>query len=315
VFGAYVLGALRVSFAQQQRKTYRIGILTGSMGPGLQGFYRGLQELGYIEGKNILIERQFTGDDASRALPLAQKLAALKVDVIFAPSSTYVEAARQATLKIPIVFATHNDPVGSGHVVSLAHPGGNATGVTQMATLLDAKRLELLKELLPRAARVAVLSNPTTPSHVPALKEIEQAGRKLGFKLHTIQASSPSEFGLAFDAAAKAGDQALLLLTSPLSISEHRRIAALAVAHRLPVVFAQTLFVEAGGLMSYGPDHFELGRHAATYVDRILKGANPATMAVEQPTRFELVINLKTAKALGIEIPNSVLLRADKVIE
>ena len=281
----------------------------------MQGFYRGLQELGYIEGRNILIERRFTGDDAGRALPLAQELAALKVDVILANSSTQVEAARQATLKIPIVFATHNDPVGSGHVASLARPGGNATGVTQMATLLDAKRLELLKELLPRATRVAVLSNPTTPSHVPTLKEIEQAGRKLGFKLHMIEASSLAEFGLAFDAAAKAGDQALLLLTSPLSISEHKRVTALANAQRLPVVFAQTLFVEAGGLISYGPDRFELYRHAASYVDRILKGANPATMAVAQPTRFELVINLKTAKALGIEIPSSILLRADKVIQ
>jgi putative ABC transport system substrate-binding protein len=313
--GAYVLAASRISFAQQ-RKAYRIGILMDSpTSPGVEGLFQGLRELGYIEGKNLFIERRFTGDDAGRALPMAQELAALKVDLIFASSSTYVEAARQATSKIPIVFATHNDPVGSGHVISLARPGGNSTGVTQMATLLDAKRLELLKELLPGAIRVAVLANPTTPSHVPTLKEAEQAGRKLGLKLHPIEASTPQQFDLAFEAAARAGDQAMLLLTSPLSILEHKRVTALALTYRLPVVFAQTFFAEAGGLISYGPDRFELYRAAASYIDRILKGASPPTMAVSQPTRFELAINLKTAKAIGLTIPQSVLLRADKVIE
>jgi len=316
---ALCVGALAapvIAFAQQQGRTYRIGILADSASsPGLQGFFQGLRELGYVEGKNILIERRFTGDDPSRLLPLARELAALKLDVMLANSSTQVEAARQATSEIPIVFATHNDPVGSGHVASLARPGGNSTGVTQMATELDGKRLELLKELLPRATRVAILSNRTTPSHVPALKEIEQAGRKLGFRLHIIGASAPEQFDLAFEAAESAGDQALLLLTSPLSISEHKRIVTLAVARQLPVVFAQALFVDAGGLISYGPDRFELFRIAATYVDLILKGAKPADLAVRQPTTFELVINMKTAKALRLEIPKSLLLRADRVIE
>lgn len=301
--------------AQQQGKIYRIGILTAAPSSRLEGFYQGLREHGYVEGKNILIERRFSGNDASRARTLAQELVALKVEVILASTSTFVEAARQATSEIPIVFSTHNDPVGTGHVASLARPGGNITGVTQMGSELSAKQLELIKELLPRAVRVAVLSNPTTPSHVPALKEVEQAGRKLGFKLRMIEAGSLEQYELAFAAVARAGDQALLLLSSPLSLSEHKRIAALALKHRLPVMFGQREYVDAGGLISYGPDGTELNRHAAAYVDRILKGANPATMAVERPTRFELVINMTTAKTLGVKIPQSILVRADRVIE
>jgi putative ABC transport system substrate-binding protein len=310
--GALAPTALR---AQPAARIPRIGVLASTQNSLLDSFYQGLRDHGYVEGKNILLERRFTGNDVSKALALAQELAALKVDVIFAPSSTFVEAARQATAQIPIVFSSHNDPVGSGHIASLARPGGNITGVSQMATELNAKQLELVRELLPRAARVAVLSNPTTPSHVPALKEVEQAGRKLGFKLHMIEASSPEQLELAFDAAAKAGDQALLLLTSPLSFSEHKRIATLALKHRLPAIFAQSQYVDAGGLISYGPNLTENFHRAAAYVDRILKGANPATMAVEQPTKFELVINFKTAKAIGIKIPQSILVRTDKVIE
>ena len=316
--GAGALAAPLVSFAQQP-KVWRIGILgSGSAAANntvLNGVLQGLRELGYVEGKNILIERRFIGNDTGIARTLAQELVALKVDVILAQSSTFVEAARQATSEIPIVFLVHNDPVGTGHVASLARPGGNITGVSVMATDLNAKQLELIKDLLPRATRVAVLSNPTTPSHRPALKEVEQAGRTLGLKLHTLEASTLAQLELAFAAAAKAGDQAVLLLTSPLSYSEHKRMVALALASRLPTMFDQKIYVEAGGLISYGPDYFELARHAAAYVDRILKGASPTTMAVEQPTTFEFVINMKTAKALGIKIPNSILVRATKVIE
>lgn len=304
-----------VATAQSTQKVYQIGILTGSTSSALNGFYQGLRGLGYVEGKNIRIERRFTGNDSSKALAFAQELVALKVDVIVAPSSTFVEAARQATSTIPIVFSAHNDPIGNGHIRSLARPGGNITGVTQLSTQLDAKRLELVKELLPRAALVGVLSDPTTPSHVPAVKEIAQTGRKLGLKLHMIEASSPEQFELAFESAAKSGDKALLLLTSPLSFYEHKRITALALRHRLPTMFGQSVYVDAGGLASYGPDLIALGRRAAVYVDRILKGADPATMAVEQPTIFELVINLKTAKALNLQIPQTVLLRANRVIE
>ena len=314
--GASALAAPLRGFAQQPARIPRIGILASSESGGLlPGFYRGLRKLGYVEGKNILIERRFTGNDTGKALPLARELVALKVDVIVAPSSTFVEAARQATTVIPIVFTAHNDPVGNGHIVSLARPGGNITGVSQMATELNAKQLELVKEMLPRAHRIAVLSNPTTPSHVPALMEIEQAGRKLGLKLHMIEASSLAEFELAFEAVAKTGDQALLLLTSPLSMSEHKQIAELALKRRLPVMFGQGVYADAGGLISYGPNLHEISSHAAIYVDKILKGSKPGDLPVEQPTIFELVINMKTAKALGIKIPQSLLARADKVIE
>ena len=313
--GVSALAAPLASFAQQLQKVYRIGVLTLAPSPLLDAFLQGLREHGYVEGKNILIERRFTGNEVGKARALAQELVALKVDVILASSSTFVEAARQATSEIPIVFWAHNDPVGSGHIASLAHPGGNVTGVSQMATELNAKQLQLLKELLPPVTRVAVLSNPTTPSHIPALKETEQAGRKLRLKLHLLEASTLTQYELAFAAAANAGDQALLLLTSPLSFAEHKRIAALALERRLPVMFGQRVYVDAGGLISYGPNLTEFSRRAADYVDRILKGANPATMAVEQPTKFELVINMKTAKALGIKIPQSILIRVDKVIE
>jgi len=302
-------------FAQQPNKIPRIGILTATPSPALESFYQGLRELGYNEGRNVLVERRFTGNDIAKLREYAQELVTLKVDVIVATTSTFVEAARQATSEIPIVFTAHFDPVGTGHIASLARPGGNVTGVTQMATQLSAKQLELLKELLPRATRVAVLSNPTTPSHGPALKETEQAGRKLGLKLHVLEASSLEQYDLAFDAASKAGIQAMLFLTSPLAFAERKRIAALTVTRRLPVMFQQSEFVDASGLISYGPKLSELSRQAAAYVDRILKGANPATMAVEQPTKFELAINMKTAKALGIKIPQAILVRADRVIE
>ena len=312
--GALLAAPLAV-IAQQLTRLPRLGILTFAPSPQLDGFYQGLRELGYFEGKNILIERRFTGNDVSKARVFAQELAALKVDVILARSSTFVEAARQVTADIPIVFATHNDPVGTGHVVNLARPGGNITGLTRIATDLNSKQLQLLKELRPRATRVALLSNPTTPSHVPALNELKGASRKLGFSLHMLEASSLEQFELAFEAAARAGDQALLLLSSPLSVFEYKQIAPLALKHRVPTMFGERDYVEAGGLISYGPNLIELHRRAAVYVDKILKGAKPTDLPVEQPTKFELVINLKTAKALGLTIPQTVLLRADDVIQ
>lgn len=317
-FGFALLVLAAAPFAAQAQPPERlsgVGVLAADPSSAVDSFFQGLRALGYVEGKNIRIERRFTGNDSGKAQAFAQELAALKVDVIYAPSSTFVEAARRATSTIPIVFSAHNDPIGNGHIRSLAHPGGNITGVTQMGTQIDAKRLELLKEIVPHARLVGVLSNPTTPSHVPALKEITEVSRKLGLKLHMIEAASPEQFELAFEAAAKAGDQALLLLTSPLSFSQHKQIVVLALKHRVPTMFAQSVYVDAGGLISYGPNLSELSRRAATYVDRILKGASPATMAVEQPTIFELRVNLRTAKSLGLSVPQSILLRADQVIE
>jgi putative ABC transport system substrate-binding protein len=293
----------------------RIGILSSAQSPPLDGFYRGLRELGYIEGKNILIERRFTGNDVRMALGHARELAALNVNVIYASSSTFVEAAHQVTTTIPIVFSNHNDPVGTGHVSSLSHPGGNITGVSQMGTDLDAKQLQLVKELFQQLTRVAVLSNPTTPSHLPALKKVAEAGSNLGLQLHMLKASTLEQIELAFESASKAGDQALVLLTSPLAFAQRQRIAAFALKHRMPAMFGQRDFAEAGGLISYGADLTELNRRTASYVDKILKGARPADLAIEQPTKFELTVNLKTAKALGIKIPQSLLLRADLAIE
>jgi ABC-type uncharacterized transport system substrate-binding protein len=314
--GAGTLTTSLASLAQQQPlKLPRIGMLNGASRPYDEGFFSGLRELGYVEGKNILIERRYSGNDTAKLLANAKELVALKVDVIIAPSSTFVEAARQATREIPIVFSRHNDPVGNGHIASLARPGGNVTGLALMGTELTAKQLEFLRELLPRATRIAVIFNPTTPSHVPALKEIEQDARRLGLKLHQIAASLPEQIETAFDAAAKANDQALLLLTSPMAMAERGRIAGLALKHRLPSISGPREFAEGGGLLSYGASFSELSRRAASFVDRILKGANPATMAVEQPIVFEMVVNMKTAKSLGVKIPNSIMLRVDKVIE
>ena len=315
--GAGALTAPLASFAQQQPvKIPRIGILTEYPSPMLDGFIQGLRELGYIEGKNILLERRFTANDPEKARAYAQELVALRVDVIFARASAAVEPARRATSQIPIVFSTHNDPVGVGHAVSIARPGGNITGLTQMAGELNIKNLELIKELLPRATRVAVLSDPTVPSHVPALKGIALAGKKLALTIHFLEASSVEQVDLAFQAAAKAGDRGLLLLTSPLSLSKYEPMAVLALKYRLPVMFGGVrAAVDVGGLISYGPDLIELNRRAATYVDRILKGEKPASMAIEQPTKFELAINMKTAKTLGIKVPNSILVQATKVIE
>lgn len=314
--GAGVLTAPVGVFAQKQSpRVFRIGILTDTPSPMLDAFLQGLRDHGYIEGKNTLIERRFLGGDIGKAQSLARELVAFKADVIYARASTHVEAVRQLTADIPIVFSMHNDPIGTGHVASFARPGGNITGVTVMAPELNAKRLEILLELVPRATHVAVLSNPTTPSHRPALKELELLSDKLGLRLHFLEASVFEQIALAFKSAVNAGDRALLLLTSPLSLSEHKRIAALALRSQLPVSFGDGASVEAGGLVSYGPDLNELNRHAADYVDKILKGAKPSELPVEQPTKFELILNLKTAKALGIKIPQSIRVRADKLIE
>jgi putative tryptophan/tyrosine transport system substrate-binding protein len=304
--------------AQQPGKFARIGHL--DLGPAsaresrVAALRTGLRDLGWVEGKNIIIE--FRWADGIQQLPeLAAELVRLKVDVIFAPSSTMVEPARQATKTIPIVFSNHADPIGTGHVASLPRPGGNITGLSVLATELDAKAMELLKEAVPQATRIGVLWNPTTPSQVPGLQSVKAAGEKLGLALHVAPATTVKEFDDALASMARERVGGVFVVPSPLSTMERAGLAQLALQYRLPTMFAARENVETGGLMSYGADRNDLIRRAALYIDKILKGAKPAELPVEQPTKFDLIINLTTAKALGIEIPPTLLARADEVIE
>jgi putative ABC transport system substrate-binding protein len=274
----------------------------------------GLRDLGWVEGKNIVIE--FRWADGVQQLPeFAAELVRMKVDVIYAPSSTMVEPAHQATKTIPIVFSNHADPIGSGHVASLPRPGGNITGLSEMASELDAKQLEMLKEVVPQARRIGVLWNPTTPSQVPGLQSLKAAAEKLGLALHMASAATAEEFDGAFVSMARENVGALFVMPSPLIVMQRARVTELALKFRLPGIFSVKEAVEAGGLMSYTADRNDLSRRAALYIDKILKGASPADLPVEQASKYQLVINLKTAKALGLEVPPTLLARADEVIE
>ncbi len=274
----------------------------------------GLRDLGYVEGKNIIIE--FRWADRVDQLPgLAAEFVRMNVDVIFASSSTLVEPARQATKTIPIVFASHADPIGVGHVASLSRPGRNVTGLSMLLTELVSKELELLKEALPQATRIGILWNPTTPSHLPALTTIEAVGTKVGFQLLMVPVSTAEEVDGAFAKMIRERVSGFLAVSSPLTTTQRVLLANTALKHRLPGMFGIKANAEAGGLMSYGADTPDQHRRAAAYIDKILKGVNPAELPVEQPTKFELVINLKTAKVLGITIAPSLLARADEVIE
>jgi putative ABC transport system substrate-binding protein len=301
--------------AQPARRVYKVGILAAEATPAIQSFRQGLHDLGYVEGQNLVIEARYHAGNSDRLPALAAELVELKVDVILAEGSTEVRAAKQATRTIPIVFAVHSDPVGTGDVASLAHPGGNITGTAQMATELSAKQLELLREMVPGITRVAVVWNPTTPSHGPALRQTEAAARAMGMQLSKIEARNGSELDGAFATATRGHARALLLLVSAMAVVERARLVSVASKHRLPTMYGSRLFVDAGGLISYSPDVRDLSRRAAIFVDKILKGAKPADLPVEQPTKFELVINLKTARALGLTIPQSLLGRADEVIQ
>jgi putative ABC transport system substrate-binding protein len=274
----------------------------------------GLRDLGWVEGKNVIIE--FRWADKVDELPaLAAALARMPVDVIFAHSSTQVEAARQATQTIPIVFANHADPVGVGHVASLARPGGNITGLSMLLTELSAKGLEMLTEAVPGATRIGVLWNPATPSHPPALHAVEAAGQKLNVAVQRVPVAAADNFEAAFASMTRERVDGFVELGSPLFFNYRARLADLALKHRLPGAFDFRELVEAGGLMSYGADINDLHRRAALYIDKILKGAKPADLPVEQASKYRLVINLKTARALGLEIPPTLLARADEVIE
>jgi putative ABC transport system substrate-binding protein len=304
--------------AQQSAPTARMGFLR--FGPASANATRvealrvGLRQLGYEEGRNIAIE--FRWADTVEQLPaLAADLVHMNVDVIFAMSSTEVEAARQATKTIPIVFGVNADPVGLGHVESLAHPGGNITGLTIINTDLVAKQLEVLKELLPQASRIGVLFGPTAPSHRPALEALQTASQKLGVHLFLLPARTGDDFEGAFSTMAREGVGSFLAVAAPVFVNNRARLAELALKHRMPAAYGDKANVEAGGLISYGADFNYLVQRAATYIDKILNGAKPADLPVEQASKYEVVINLKTAKALGLTVPPTLLARADEVIE
>jgi putative tryptophan/tyrosine transport system substrate-binding protein len=308
--------------AQQAAKVARIGYLATNpaSNPHLrEAFRQGLRDLGYVEGRNLVIEYRDAEGKVERLPALAAELVALKVDVIVTEGSTLAaRVAKEATRTIPIVFAGVGDPVESGLVTSLARPGGNVTGLSSLGPELVGKRLELLKQAVPGVDRVAVLWLPGAlgeRTDKDMLKEEEAAARALGVRLQFVEARGADEFARAFSDMSSARAGALTVLPSNRFLREHRRLVDLAAENRLPAVYTSREFVDAGGLMSYGANFADLHRRAATYVDKILKGVKPGDLPVEQPTKFELVINLKTAKALGITIPQSVLARADEVIQ
>jgi len=303
--------------AQQAAKVHQIGYLS-SISPvpanRVEALRIGLRDLGYVEGKNIAIAFR-PAETAERLPEAAADLVRLKVDVIFATSSTEVEAARRATKTIPIVFATHADPVSLGHVASLARPGGNITGLSGQVTELVVKELEIMKQTLPRMTRIGVLVTLTAPSHRPALHALEAAAPKSGVQVLTVPVRTPEALDGAFAMMARERVNGFLAVASPLTRSQRALIAELSLKHRLAGMFGTRENVEAGGLMSYGADLDDLTRRAVTYIDKILKGVKPADLPVEQPTKFDLVVNMKTAKALGLTIPPSVLGRADQIIQ
>jgi len=318
------LAAPLAAEAQQAAKNARIGYLAnhpaGDLGPHLRAaFLQGLRDLGYVEGGNLVIEYRFAEGQLERFPALAAELVALKVDVIVTAGSTpSALAAKQATRTVPIVFIAAGDPVTSGLVSSLARPGGNVTGLSSLVLELVGKCLELLKQAVPEVSRVAVLWRPGAlgeRTEREILKRAEVAARALGVRLQFVEARGPADFDRAFSEMTRARASALTVLPTGEFSRERRRLVDLAAKNRLPTVFPWREGVDAGGLMAYGPDHADIFRRAATYVDGVLKGAKPADLPAEQPTKFEFVINLKTAKALGLTIPQSVLVRADEVIQ
>lgn len=308
--------------AQPPPKVPRIGFLSLDFAGnprGADSFRQGLRDLGFVEGRTIVVEYGDARGQLDRIPALAAELVASRVDVIVAPSVLATRAASQATRTIPIVFAGLTDPVADGFVASLARPGGNITGLSNLSPELVAKRLELLKQAAPRTTRVAVLWQPggggEGVSHREMLAKADATARSLGVALHVVEAHAPAHLDAAFARMAKDRADGFTLLGTPMFFVERARIAALAAYHRLPAIYSTRQFADAGGLMTYGASLDDLLRRATTYVDRILKGARPADLPVEQPTKFELVVNLKTAKALGLAIPPVVLNRADLVIE
>jgi putative ABC transport system substrate-binding protein len=308
-----------IAEAQQPKKVPRIGFLSvasqSSLASRVQVFNQGLRELGYVESQNIMIDYRW-GAGTDELLPgLAAELVHLKVDVIVAHGTLAVLAAKKAESTLPIICFACGDLVSTKLVASLARPGGTVTGLTLIAPEVSGKRLELLREIVPRLNRVAVLLNPGNPVSGPELNETEEAARSMGLRLQSFRASDPDGFHSAFASMKRERSGALIVLSDAMLYGWREQIATLAASNRLPAISWSGEFAASGGLMAYGPDVFALARRAAMYVDKILKGANPANLPVEQPMKFELVINLKTAKQIGVTIPQSVLYRADKVIK
>jgi putative tryptophan/tyrosine transport system substrate-binding protein len=305
--------------AQQQAKIAKTGWLgtrpASGSGSGAESFRREFSKLGYVDGKNIAFESRHADNKLDRLPALADELVRIQVDVFLTPGINEALAAKNATRTIPIVFSTTADPVAAGLVDSLARPGGNITGFTYIGAVLSGKRLELLKETVPKLSRVAVVWNPQDPGSAQQWKESQLSARELGLQLHSMEVNSADKFGSAFNEAIKAGSTALAVTQSAFNNSNQKPIADLAAKNRLPAIYARGDFVDSGGLMSYGADQIEPYRRVAVYVDKILKGAKPADLPVEQPTKFELVINLKTAKAVGLTIPPIVMMRAERVIK
>ena len=316
---ALILATIHLAEAQQPPKVSRIGYLGLSFPSAnaarIEALQQGLRDLGYIEGKNIVFEWRWAEGKADRIPDLAAELVKLKVDIIFTGGSTATRAAKIATVTIPIVMSQDSDPVGSGFVASLAKSGGNIAGLSSYAAELSGKRLELLKEVLPRLSRVAVLGNSTAPQNARALKDTELAGDALGMKLQYLDVLGPKDIETAFRAASNGRAEGLLALNSFVVSAHQKQITDLTLKNRLPAIYGQPEFMEIGGLVYYGTSYTDLFRRAATYVDKILKGAKPADLPVEQPIKFEFIINLKAAKQIGLTIPPNVLARADRVIK
>jgi putative ABC transport system substrate-binding protein len=311
----------RMLHAQSAKGVARIGFLApggpgiDSWGASVETFRQALRELGWVDGQNLVIDVRYAEGRYDRLPDLAAELVALKPDVIFAGAVNSAQAAKRATTTIPIVMETLGDAVSTGLVTNLARPGGNITGVSGFAPELSAKRLELLREILPSAARVALLANLSNPGSPVIIRATEAAARQMRVQIRVVDVRRPTELDNAFDTMARQRSEALVVVADPMIFGERRRIIELAARHRLPAVYEVRLFADDGGLLSYGPGSVERFQRAAVYVDRILKGAKPGDLPIEQPSKFELVVNLKTAKALGIKILPAFLLRADHVIQ
>jgi putative ABC transport system substrate-binding protein len=325
---AFVIAALLLAVAvvgppadaQQAPKTAKIGILSATtpaaLAPGVEAFKQGLRELGWVEGKSFVLEARYGEGKVERLSELARELVALKMDVIVTPADLSIAAVKRETQTIPIVMALSSDPVGAGFVASLARPGGNITGLSNISPELSGKRVELLREAVPRFSRVALLWNPDVRGAVLDYKEAASAARSLRVEVQSVEASRAEDLDRAFSAITSWRAQALMLPgVNPVGFANRAQIVSFAQRNRLPSMFPTKEYVDSGGLMSYGPSLVDLLRRAAGYVDKILKGAKPADLPVQQPTKFELVINLKTAKALGLTMPQSLLRRADEVIQ
>jgi len=319
LFVVVLLAVGAIAEAQQPVKITRIGYLDAVSlsvnAARVEAFRQSLRKLGYVEGKNIFIEWRSADGKLDRLPALAAELVHLKVDIIVTGGRSATRAAKEATSTIPIVMTQDSDPVANGFVASLARPGGNITGLSTLAPELSGKQLELMKETIPKLSRVAVFGSSTSPGNAQSLREVELAARAFKVQLQYLDVLDPKDIETAFRAASNGRADGVLVLNSPVFASRQTQVVDLAVKSRLPAIYWRSDFVEAGGLMSYGASQNDLDRRAAAYVDKILKGTKPADLPVEQPTKFELVINLKTAKQIGVTIPQKVLARADRVIK